>query len=220
MNRIPVVLLASLLSACASSGKSEGQKQVAELTKRINELAAEIEKGKPEIESTIAEHDAIVNVADGDLIGHYRKFARGIERVEAQRERVRKAVYAVRAAATPYYDHWRAETSRIEDDELRKTAQQRLMESRDRYTEVFHLGDQARESYEPLMARLRDHQIFWANDLNADSAVALKMDAEKVAAEAQKLYGLMDEVVTAARRYNETASMRAEPLPTAGPAPE
>jgi chromosome segregation ATPase len=209
-----LALFAAALVAC-KSGQSEGQKKIEDLTARINDLRANIEKGKTELQNTIKEHDAIANTVDGDLIGHYKKFSKGIERVEKQREEIRDSVEKVRAAATPYFDQWKADLAKISEEGLRKRSEERMNETRARYQDVHKIGEEAKAAYDPLMATLKNHHAYWASDLNAASAASLKGDTEKIDGNAQKLYGLMDKVVEAAKKYNDSVAMR-----TAPPAPE
>ena len=72
-------------------------------------------------------------------------------------------------------------------------------------------GDCAAASFLPRDSKLKDHALFWANDLNSASAKALAKDTEKVNADAKKLYGLLDQVIEAAKNYNKAVAMRMKP---------
>jgi len=211
MKTMALALACAVVVACGSSGKTEGQKQIDQLTSAINDLAKSVETGKATLQTTIAEHNAVVDNKDGDLIGHYKKFNTGLDKTEKERQTIVKNREAVKAAADPFFAQWKSELDKFTSPDLKARATERMEETRKRFEAISKIGDEARAAYEPLMATLKDHALFWANDLNADSAKALAKDSEQVNGDAKKLYGLLDQVIEAAKNYNKAVAMRMKP---------
>ena len=111
--------LTAILVACAT-GKTEGQKQVEELTGHINKLADDLRTGKAEIQATMAEHNQIVNNEDGNYIGHYQKFATGVDDIEDTRQDAKARLEKIRAAAKPFFERWKNDLAKFSSDEMRK----------------------------------------------------------------------------------------------------
>lgn len=200
-------LIAVLIAACNSTG-SKGQSELQDLTSQINKLAAQLGEGKADLQKTLTEHDAIVNNTDGNFVGHYKQYTKGIETVEKDREGIRKQVQRVKDAANPYFTRWRDENSKITDPGLRNRDANSMETTKARYDEIFKAGDAARAAYEPLMVTLKDHRQVWANNLNASSAAEMKKDSEALDKSAKNLYGLIDTVISTAKKYNESVAMR------------
>ncbi len=211
--RVYAFLIAAFVGACSSTG-SKGQKELSDLTGEISKLSSQLEAGKADLQGTIAEHDLIVNNTDGDFVGHYKKYGKGIEKVEKDREGIRERVQKVKNAASPYFTRWQDENGKITDPGLRARDAQNLAATRVRYEEIQKRGDEARAAYEPLMVTLKNHRQFWSNNLNAESAAQMKGDAAVLDRNANTLYGLIDTVVETAKKYNESVAMRTTKAPT------
>jgi hypothetical protein len=205
-------VIAALVGACSSTG-SKGQEELMDLTGEIKKLSSELETGKADLQTTIAEHDLIVNNTDGDFVGHYKKYKKGIETVEKDRDGIRERVQKVKDAAKPYFARWSDENASITDAALRERDAKNMAATRARYEEIYKRGDEAKAAYEPLMVTLKDHRQFWANNLNAASASEMKKDSEALAKNAKTLYGLIDKVVETAKKYNESVAMRTTKAP-------
>jgi hypothetical protein len=212
--RIFLSVCVAVLAAC-SKGKTEEQKQVDELTSAINEFAGSLKKGKTELQTTLAEHEAIVHNKDGDYIGHYKKFNGGLEDVEERRADVRKRVEEVKTAAASYFARWEANLGKYQDEELKKKSKERMDETKARYEKVHAEGTKARDHYEPLIKTLKEHALFWGTELNAEAAKALDKDSEKIQKESDGLKAAIDAVLAACDSYNKSVAMKTEPPPPA-----
>ena len=219
MRAYAFVIAAAFVGACSSTG-SQGQKELANLTGEIEKLVKELEGGKADLQKTIAEHDAIVNNTDGNFVGHYKAFGKGIETVEEDRQDIRERIQKVKDAAAPYFARWSDDNAKLTDPGLRDRDKKNMEETKARYDEIYKVGDEARNAYEPLMATLKQHQQFWSNNLNANSAAQLKGDTEKIDKSATALYGLIDKVTAAGKKYNESVAMRVAPPPPPPAEPE
>lgn len=207
MRRYAFLVAALIAGACSSTG-SKGQKELEDLTGQIGKLSKQLEEGKADLQSTLVEHDAIVNNTDGDFVGHYKKYCKGIERVEKDREGVRERVQKVKDAAAPYFTRWKEDNAKITDPGLRARDTSNMETTRARYDEIHKAGEGAKAAYEPLMQTLKDHRQFWSNNLNAASAAEMKGRAVVLDQQAKTLYGLIDKVVETAKKYNESVEMR------------
>ncbi len=214
--RVYVFALVAFVGAC-KAGATQGQKELEDLSAQIAKLSSQLEEGKADLQQTMAEHDAIVNNKDGDFVGHFKKFSKGIERVEKGREGVRSRVQKVKDAAAPYFTRWKDDNVKITDPGLRERDAKNMEATRVRYDEIYKRGDEAKAAYEPLMVTLRNHHQFWANNLNATSAAQMKGDSEALDKNANALYGLIDKVVETAKKYNQSVALRAKPQPPAEP---
>lgn len=216
MKKTAMLVVVALLGACASSGKTEGQKQIEDLTSQINKLSAILTEVKATVQVTMSEHEQIVNNKDGDLLGHYKKFATGVDKVEELRLKARAQMDAVKAAATPFFERWKQDITKFSSEDMKKRAEARMEETRQRYEEVKAKSEEVRTNYEAMMATLRDHRLFWANDLNATSAAELADDRAGLEQQADVVIAGVNGVIEWAKKYNEAVAMRTQPAPAEG----
>jgi chromosome segregation ATPase len=216
MQRTAILAVVALLGACASRGKTEGQKQIEDLTAQINKLSAILSEAKVTIQTTLAEHDQIVNNKDGDLLGHYKKFATGVDSIEDYRLKARGQLDKVKASAAPFFERWKQDITKFNNEEMRARAEERMQATRQRYDEVKQHSEEVRSNYEAMMATLRDHRLYWANDLNATSAADLADDRPALVEKANVVLAGVDSVIDWATKYNQSVAMRTSPPPAEG----
>lgn len=207
------LIMAIGLTGCASSGKTQGQERVDELTTAINDLADSLKAAKTELQGTLTAHNKVVFNKDGDLLTPFEAFNRGLDRVEDSRADVTKRVDSLTAIAKQFFAQWKADMAKFSSDSMRKRSEDRMKETQARFHELQKLGKQAEAIYEPLMKTLHDHKLYLANDLNKSAADSLQKDSKKVDKAAGDLYKIIDAVLGAAKKYNQSVAMRTQPQP-------
>ena len=204
-----------LVAGCESTGKTEGQKQLDQLNSNLEEFTETLEDSKEAIQTTLAEHDAVVANTDGDLPGHYKKFANGIKRCETEQKELIENLEAIQATAAPYFAKWQQDLATINDEDLRERSQERMETVQKRLEDMRAQAEKAKEAYAPLLAKFKDHAAYLSNDLNADSASSLAKDSEDLRENAATLYEVLDKAIATTSDYRKAIAMRTEPVPAA-----
>ena len=205
------VVAGALLVACGSSGQTEGQKQIEDLTKAINKLADSMREGKAEVERTLASYDATINNKDGDLLKHFKAFNSGLDKIEKRREDISKRGDELDAVAEQFFATWESTITKMQSPEMQNRSKERLAETKKNFQQIDKWGDEGKAAYDPLMTTLRDHALYLSSDLNAAAAKSLEKDAAKVDGNAKKLLEIMDKLLAAADEYNQRVAMKTEP---------
>ncbi|MHC4819018.1 MAG: hypothetical protein ACYTF8_13280, partial [Planctomycetota bacterium] len=68
-------------------------------------------------------------------------------------------------------------------------------------------SDEASAAYQPLMATLKDHDLYLSSDLNAESGKALEKDAKDIKMNGDTVFKLIDGVLDFIKKYNERVAM-------------
>jgi phosphoenolpyruvate-protein kinase (PTS system EI component) len=202
-----VVLGAILLAGCAS-GATSGQKNVDNLTKAINRLGDSITKGKAELEAMLTAYDQVINNKDGDLLTPFKTFHSGLDRVEKARADIQKKGTEAEIAADAFFAEWQTTLTKFQSEDMKKRSQERLETTRARFKEIDKTSDEARAAYQPLMATLRDHDLYLSNDLNQEAVKTLSKDAEGIKMNGDTLFKLIDDVLARIDKYNEMVAMK------------
>jgi phosphoenolpyruvate-protein kinase (PTS system EI component) len=209
MQRVASVLvLGSIFLAGCESGATSGQKNVDNLTKAINKLGDSITKGKAELEAMLAAYDQVINNKDGDLLTPFKAFHSGLDKVEKQRADIQKKGTEAEIAADAFFAHWQQDLQKFQNDDMKKRSQDRLDKTRERFKEIDKTADEARASYQPLMATLRDHDLYLSNDLNQEAVKTLSKDAKDIKMNGDTVFKLIDDVLARIAKYNEVVAMK------------
>lgn len=209
----PAALTALLVltSACASAGKSEGQRRIETLSERIDDLVDDLERERSDLVSALVAHDAMVGLKDADLLARYKGFNRRLRSGERRLPRLDERLLAVREASEAWLAGWEADLTVIESDRLRRRSGERLARTRDLFERFVAKVEAVRADVEPILVELRDHATFLGNDLNAQSVALLEADTKALQARAKTIYAEFEAAVAAGREFNRTIAMSVDP---------
>jgi len=205
---LSVLVLGSIFLAGCESGATSGQKNVDNLTKAINKLGASVTKGKTELEAMLAAYDLVISNKDGDLLTPFKTFHSGLEKVEKARADIQKKGTEAEIAADAFFAHWQQDLQKFQSDDMKKRSQDRLDKTRDRFKQIDKTADEARAAYQPLMATLRDHDLYLSNDLNQEAVKSLSKDAKDIKMNGDTVFKLIDDVLARIGKYNEVVAMK------------
>jgi len=206
-SRLSILLLAAFAAACAT-GKTQGQSDVEDLTRAVGDFRQSLRKAREELKTTMTEYDAVANNKDGDLLGHFKKFNRGLDEVTSRQAKVKKDLDDMKASAGVLFQRWEKNLETIQSEDVRARSRARMDLTKRRFADLQAVGTRTREVYTPLMTILRDHATFWSSDLNADSAAALRGDAATVQAQVNDLNASIDTVLAACDEYNKAVASK------------
>jgi hypothetical protein len=207
---LSVGALLALAPSCSSLRKPEGLKRADSLSSDIEAYAADLEGLKAEMQETLAAHDRVVGSSSGDFLTPYVRYRDGIENLTRRQEDLPSRIASIEKSGRNLFIAWEADLQRFTDDSIRNRCAKRLDETRKRYEGLLANHEKAMTSLSEILTTMRDHALFWAHDLNADSARALERDAAKLAEASDRVGATIDEVLAAASTYRRSVAMRPE----------
>ena len=205
---VSVLVLGSIFLAGCESGATSGQKNVDNLTKAINKLGDGIKKGRTELEAMLTAYQQVINNEDGDLLTPFKTFHSGLDKVEKARANIQKVGTEAEIAADAFFAHWQQDLQKFQSDDMKKRSQDRLDQTKARFKEIDKTSDEARAAYEPLIATLKDHDLYLSNDLNQEAVKTLSKDAKDIKMNGDTLFKLIDDVLARIDKYNEVVAMK------------
>ncbi|MHC4957003.1 MAG: DUF2959 family protein [Planctomycetota bacterium] len=211
MHRFVVAMLAGLILVGCESGKTEGQKTIDELSSAIGGLKDEMTKGRAELKTTVDEYALVVDNKDGDLIGHFQKFNSGLETVEQRRQKVRAQSEKLDLVAQQLWAQWDAQLAKFSSEDMKKRAMKRKEDTQAQFKKIDEESKQAREAYERMMTKLRDHANFLSVDLNKSSVAELSKDWPELKKDTEKVFGFIDGMLKVIGDYETSIAMKTDP---------
>jgi hypothetical protein len=210
MHCFVVAILAGLVLVGCESGKTEGQKTIDELTAAIRSLKEEMIAGRGELETALKEYEMVVDNKDGDLIGHFSKFNSGLESVEKRRQKIKGEAEKLDLVAQQLWAQWDQQLAKFSSEDMKKRAMKRKEDTQAKFKKIDEEGDKAREAYERMMTKLRDHANFLSVDLNKSSVAELSKDWPELQKDTEKVFGFIDGMLSVIGEYEESIAMKTE----------
>jgi len=200
----------AIAPSCASAHKPEGLRRSETLAADIEDYTSSLESFKAELRETLTAYDRVVESPSGDYLTPYVRFRQGIETLTRHQEDFPDRVARIEKSARAFFVVWDGDLQRFSDGSMRERSADRLEETRKRYETLVATHAKVAATTEGLLTAMRDHALFWANDLNADSTRALERDATKLQQVSEQVVSAIDELLASASTYRRAVAMRPE----------
>lgn len=195
---LAIVIAVLMGSAGSAWAQDEGVKQVQQLVKRANSTVGAITEAKLQLQKTMAAYDSVLAPDTKDRRDAYKKLQKEMTNTEKKRAEIAQRSTEMNAQADTVFKDWEGSTAGIQNPDLRKRSEDRLAQTKERFSEIRSTGQQASELYGPFMKSLQDQVTFLGSDLNASAVASLAPDAAKLKAQADELYAAIDKTTAAA----------------------
>jgi hypothetical protein len=194
------VLAALALAATAGAQSDEGVKQVERLVKASGNTVKAIADTKLQLMKTM---DVYNSLFAEDAKNHrkiYNSIQKEMENTEKRRAKIGEESTKMEAEADTLFKDWANSAAAIENPDLRKRSEDRLMATKESYAEVGTVGQAAADLYGPFMKAMQDQITYLGHDLNPASVASLKPDAAKLNERADKLIKSIDDTISTANK--------------------
>ena len=194
------VALALLASVAVASSQSS-VKQTERLTKRAGDTVKAVVETKTQIEKTLDLYNSIVQNEAEDTKKAYSNLGKWIEECEKKRANTGNKVGDMEKEAHTFFAEWTQSLDAINNPDLRKRSQDRLNDTRLRYSDILKIGRQAGGEFDAFVGSLRDQYVYLGYDLNPSALASLSGDAKQVNAQATLLFDKIDETIRMTQEY-------------------
>ncbi len=163
--------LAAILSGCASTNTSRK-----EPTPRDDffEYRQIVVQAMSQVDAALLALDEIEVEANRNPRKAYEAFAKAVHRLEVDSIRVRARTQAMRARGEAYFEYWDKYLSGVEDERVRKLAEEHRAELKRSFEQGQEAAEQVRGSFRPFLTDLQKLRAV----LEAEPGLA-RIDAEK-----------------------------------------
>lgn len=188
----------TVLGLTAVHAQDQGVKQVEQLVKKSTATVKSVEDTKAQIQKTMDAYNVVVAPETTDRKSAYSKLMKEMESTKKKRADVATRADEANAEADALFKSWSASTAAISDAGLRAKSEQRLADTRARYTDIQAANRKADALYQTFMKTLQDQVTFLGHDLNDSAVASLKPESAKLNAQAKELYAAIDQAKEAA----------------------
>jgi chromosome segregation ATPase len=159
------------------------------------------EKSKEQFRSALDHFSAVVDFKGGDLEAKYDKLSREFERCEKRADDVHEHIDDVERVSKALFKEWRSELKQYDNRDLRRSSEQKLKDTEDRYQDLIRSMKQVESKMDPVLKAFRDQVLFLKHNLNAQAIASLQDDLSSVQLDVQELIKDMERSIREADSF-------------------
>lgn len=193
------------LSACKSAYYNAWEKLGWEkrhlLVDEVEEAKDGQEAAKKQVQSTLDRFKAVTNFQGGELEARYKQLSADYERCEARANDLRTEIKEVEEVAGDMFKEWEAELAQYQSAELRRSSEEKLRQTRDRYTQMLSAMRRSESAMGPVLSKFKDQVLFLKHNLNAAAIASLQNTATTIESDVGKLVAEMNAAIAEADKF-------------------
>jgi len=201
---LPVALVL-LLGACQSAyyGAMEkfGVHKREILVDRVEAARDSQQETKEEFKSALEKFSAVTGFDGGDLEAQYKTLNAAYEDSAEQAQEVRDRINAVEDVAEALFDEWESELDQYSSANLRRSSQQKLNATKQKYKNLLRSMKRAEAKIEPVLSVFRDQTLFLKHNLNARAIASLKSELSSIKSDVGVLIREMQKSIDASDAF-------------------
>jgi Skp family chaperone for outer membrane proteins len=173
-----LILLVLGLAACSQAyyraAESLGFQKRDILVHRVGKARESQEEAKDQFKSALDRFTALTGFEGGNLESKYRELDAEFERSQAKADEVRKRIDDIEDVSGALFDEWQDELAQYRNQSLKRSSQQQLATTRQRYQLLIAAMKRAEAKMAPVLDTFRDQVLFLKHNLNARAIASLK----------------------------------------------
>jgi len=171
------------------------------LVSRVQEARDAQEHAKEQFQSALEKFSAVVDFSGGKLEEKYKQLKTELDRSESRAEAVKNRIADVEDVAKALFDEWESELAQYSNEDLRRSSQQKLDQTRQRYSQLIGAMKRAEGKIPPVLTTFRDQVLFLKHNLNAQAVASLHDELASVEADVMSLIKEMEASIAEADAF-------------------
>ena len=153
------------------------------LVDRVEDARDAQQDAKEQFQSALEKFSAVMNFSGGKLEEKYKELNAELERSESKAKAVRENIRDVENVSNALFEEWESELGQYTNDNLRRTSEQKLQQTRLRYSQLIEVMKRAESKIDPVLLAFRDQVLFLKHNLNAQAIASLHDELASVEAD-------------------------------------
>jgi hypothetical protein len=171
-------------------------------------LVSRVEKGrdaqdaaKKQFATTLDEFKSVTSFAGGDLEKAYNKVNGSYESCNSRATEVSDRITKIDTVAQDLFKEWETELGQYQDQELKRTSQEKLTATKDRYAQLIAAMRKSEASMQPVLKAFHDRVLILKHSLNAEAIASLQTNVAGINTDVQKLISDMEASINEANTF-------------------
>ncbi len=174
------------------------------LVDRVVDARDEQQEAKEQFKTTLERFNEVVNFDGGELEDKYEILNAEYNRCESKAEDVKDRIAAVEDVGEALFKEWAAELDQYSNAKLRRSSQEKLVQTRREYDQLIRSMHRAEDRIDPVLAAFLDQVLFLKHNLNASAIASLKNELAVVEIDVDSLIREMETAIAEADVFIQT----------------
>ena len=202
---LPCLVLVLLAGGCKSAYYSTmetfGYEKRDLLSDRVKDARDSQTEAKEQFKTTLERFQEVTNFQGGDLEKQYKKLNSEYEDAVAQADDVRNRIDSVESVASDMFKEWNKELKEYSNAELKRSSEQKLRDTRERYKQFIAAMHRAEDRMDPVLAVFKDQVLYLKHNLNAAAIASLQTTTAEVEQDVSQLIEEMEASIQEANEF-------------------
>ena len=171
------------------------------LVDRVGDARDAQEGAKQQFQTALEKFSSVVNVPSSDLQNKYNQLKSELDRSETKANAVHTRIADVEDVAKALFSEWKSELKQYSSQDLRRSSEQKLVQTEARYNQLIRAMKQAERRIDPILAAFRDQVLFLKHNLNAQAIASLQGELVSIETNVALLIKEMDTSIAEANAF-------------------
>ncbi|MCP4612591.1 MAG: DUF2959 domain-containing protein [Planctomycetes bacterium] len=189
---IAVLAISGCRSAYYKTMEAFGQHKRDILVSRVEDARDAQEDAKEQFKSALEKFTDVVEFSGGKLQDKYNQLKSELDKSKSKAKDVRSNISGVENVAKALFKEWESELEQYSSDELRRSSEQKLKQTRQRYSQLITAMKRAESKIAPVLTAFNDQVLFLKHNLNAQAIASLHNELASVEADIATLIKEME----------------------------
>ena len=171
------------------------------LIDRIDAAQASQTEGQEQFKSALEQFKSVINFDGGDLEVTYDQLNDEYEASVDAADEIHDRIDSVKNVADALFDEWQEELEQYSNASLRRDSERQLKNTRRRYSKVLGAMRRAEKAIDPVLASLKDNNLYLKHNLNARAIASLKNELGTVDNDVNALLTAMQQAINESNAF-------------------
>src|SRR5215217_7101972 len=171
------------------------------LVDRVKDAKEDQEAAKKQFQSALEQFKAVTNFQGGDLEAKYKKLNKEYEASESRADDVRKRIASVDSVAQDLFKEWQKELAEYDNAELKRSSEEKLRDTRDKYSQMYQAMKNAEGKMEPVLKTFKTQVLYLKHNLNAAAISSLQTQVVGIQGDVDRLIKDMETSINEANSF-------------------
>jgi hypothetical protein len=171
------------------------------LVSRVENARDAQEETKQQFQTALEKSSSVVKVPGSELQNKYNQLKAELDKSEASAKEVSTRIADVEDVAKALFKEWQTELDQYTNKDLRRTSEQKLKQTQNRYEQLIGAMKQAEGKLAPVLSAFRDQVLFLKHNLNAQAVASLQGELVSIESNVALLIKEMDASIAEANAF-------------------
>lgn len=198
---LSIFTLTGCQSAYYSAMEQVGYHKRDIMVDRVEDAKESQQDAQEEFTSALEALSAITNFDGGELESVYNKINDKYEDSEKAAQDVRDRIAAIEDVSSALFDEWQDELELYSSAKLRRSSEQKLLETKASYKTMLSAMKRAEKKMTPVLNTLRDNTLYLKHNLNASAIGSLQGEFSSLEKDIQFAIKQMNEAIAESDKF-------------------